>query len=404
MSDFEDRLTDWLRHEARPAENRASGMTTPRNKARIGRGSSGRQFSLAPFGLAAVVLIVAAFALGRLNVEAPGSTASASPDAEASTSPSATGAVLSAEVASLLASTRVAIIDPRADQNAQWLVGTLTGRWEALPYTAHDAVVRTDWARVVVTTQGETLRIVEIDDAGAASIRFEGPATTSTVLAAGGPRGRIVAVGVDLGVVLVESGMSELVVEPTAAAEPVQRGEILWSPSGALVGSPLCSQTTCKTDVIEMATRRTWAVPDFVPLALSEDFVVGYRSEADRALLVLDLETLDVVNTDLGLIVSPYSAVALSTDRFLLSGEDAAGALTFVVVNLSGKTEMVVRTDPSGTLVLYKDWSSSRYAVLGPRSGVASAALKSQAFEVIDLEGDGAEPVKVVAPDLPSSP
>ncbi len=354
----------------------------------------------APVAIAAVVLIAVA-SIARLNLSTtpnPGSSAS-----DATQPPASHPTALDPAAQTLLEDTRVAMIDPRAEGGGQWLVGTLGTDWAPLPYTAGDTVVRTDANRVIAAVQDDGLRILDVTNRADVRVLYEGPPPTSTVLAGSGPGDQVVVVGVDLGVMVVVDQTSKLLVEPESTSEPTQRGQILWSQNGMLAASPLCTQLTCATAVIDLTSDRSWTVPDLVPLAISNEVVIGYRSEGDRALLALGIESLAVVSVDFGPIVAPYSATTIGDNRFLVSGEDKSGSLVFVIADASGTAATVVRTDPSGAQVLYQDWRSDRFAILGPRSGLGSAALKAVPFDVLDLRAPFGT-VQVGVPALPKLP
>jgi hypothetical protein len=403
VSEFEDRLSAWLKEQARPGELNPARLPDPRRRRVVSR----RDIPLLQIGLAA------AFALAIVGLAAPrppltGEQPGTSVDAlQNSLGPSAGSTPAPSEAPTrppsrLLAETVVAIIDPSPDGGSRWLLGTLAGTWQALPFAATDSVVRTDWNRVIAAKHGvDALTIEELTPDGVRHELYKGGPATSTVLAAGSPDGKLIAVGVDLGVLLVRDGSPTVLVPPTETDVAVQRGDILWSPTGATVASPLCTELSCVTDVVDLASEMTWKLPDFVPLAISDQVVVGYNSEADRAWRFRSLKDGTELSARSGVIVDAYSAVARSDGRFVLSGEDDAGVLTFTLADPAGAAEVVFRRDPDGTNVLYPAWRSDDQVVLGPRAGLAAAVRDRQPLLAVPALDNDAAPIEIVPPPLP---
>lgn len=347
----------------------------------------------------AVVAILAVLAVRPGDSGGPTTEASGSPAAEATASvypsspPDLDPAALPDDATALIEDSIVAAIDPRPDGGNAWLVGPLAGPWTRLSIGAHDAEVRTDWGKVVVTTSNGTgLTIAQVD---VASGVVEDLFRTADVFAASGAalspdEATLVIFGIDIGVMVVDvaTGDSKVVVPGLAAntRHPVERGDIVWAPDGSVVASPLCDSLTCRVDVVDLRTSATRTFDGFVALAVSERFLVGYESEDDRAWRALDLATGDVapIRSAIG---SPYDAIGLGEATFLIYGGASAadGSLLFSIVDLTSGTERIVHSDSTGESRLYEAWRSPSWALIGGRDGFTGAIRRGESWSLLDL-------------------
>jgi len=387
MSD-EKHLRDWLASEAREGEARGRRMPLPpvanSTSPRILLGARQRT-TLTGVGVATVLLAVVL--LNRPS-GAPPADPGASDAPPPAPTPELPGAELPSAAQTLIEDTLVAFTDPRPDGTGNWVAGTLTKGWGVLPYSGYEAQVRTDWNRVIVARPVPGFTIVEEVLPGGTIqeiYRTADGLTSSTHVAARAQHPVIALAGVDLGVVLVDEGTGEVVkvVPPAESLVPVQRGELYWSPSGQTLASPLCTEETCILDIVTIEDHSMRLLQDFIPVAVSDRFAVGYRSLADRALRVVDLSTSveSKVQTE---ITSPRAALALPDGSFLLSGRLEGGELGFARLDPAAGAATTVYSTKEDVL-LYPQWVSSQFAVLGPRAGLGDLVKHGLPLVVLDV-------------------
>ncbi len=387
MSD-EKQLREWQASEAREGEARGRRMPLPpmANSAspRILPGARQRT-TLTGVGVATVLLAV-------VLLNRPSGAPPADPGASDAPPPVPTaeppGAELPSAAQTLIENTLVAFTDPRPNGTGNWVVGTLTRGWGALPYSAGEAQVRTDWNRIVVARPVPGFTIVEevLPDGTIREIYRTADGITSSTLVAARAQGPVIALaGVDLGVVLVDEAAGEVVkvVPPAESLEPVQRGDLHWSPSGQTLASPLCTQETCVSDIVTIDDRSSRQLQDFVLVAVSDRFAVGYRSEEDRSWRVVDLST-SVESKVQSEIASPFATVTLADGYFMLSGRLESGERGFARLDAETGAAATVYTTKED-LFLYPQWASSQFVVLGPRDGLGDLVKDGLSLVVLDV-------------------
>ncbi|MES2209087.1 MAG: hypothetical protein V4515_02755 [Chloroflexota bacterium] len=304
------------------------------------------------------------------------------------------GAALPVDAASLVAGAFVATIDPSQTGGNAWLVGPLGGPWTRLDINAGNAEVGDDWGRFVATrSDGEGVVVERIDPSSGARKEIYrsldgGSATVRAALSR--DESLLFVFGVDIGLrsVRLADGKLDQLVKPFSGppGSPVQRGDIAWSPTGSTVSSKLCTSLTCRVDVVDIASMTVRSFDGFVGAAVSDQYVVGYRSEEDRGWASLDLGS-GVVSPIASMVGSPYDAIALTDTTFLLYGAltRADQLLHFTVVDLDAGTERLVHQDLMGQSRLYEVWQSPTWALIGGRDGLTGAIRAGEIWSVLDL-------------------
>ena len=301
------------------------------------------------------------------------------------------GSVLPVGAASLVAGAVVAGIDPSQGGGNAWLVGPLRGPWTRLDMHAGNAEVRSDQGHVVATRrEGERVIVERIDPSSGArrEIFRSVDGGSATVLAAiSRDESMLFVFGVDMGLrsVRLADGEVQQLAEPGPGPleGPVTRHAALWSPSDNTFASQVCNSLTCRVDVIGLASMSVRSFDGLVGLAVSDRYLVGYRSEDDRGWASLDLAS-GIVSPIASIVGGPYDAITLTDTSFLLYGAltPADQLLHFTVVDLDAGIERLVHKDLTGRSRLYEYWQSPTWALIGRDDGPIRAG---KSWSLLDL-------------------
>ena len=313
---------------------------------------------------------------------------------ESSIPPAGTPVTLPVDAQQLLARTVVAVINQDPVANNEWLAGSLNGSWTRLGVFADNSVVRSDWGTLITTRlDGGGFVVERLDPASAAREEIYrsadgGGSTTQAALSRDGAS--LVVFGLSVGVRLVDLGTGAVIaiVKPDAplADQRIERSDVTWSPSGETVVSPVCDAKTCDVDVVHLGAGSVNVYAGFVPLAASDAFLVGYRSEEDRSWAALELAT-GTITPLTSKVSSPYDAIAVSDTEFLIYGSESVsgGVLHFAIMNAKSGAERLLVSDPTGESRLYDVLRSPTWALIGGPDGFGGAIGSAERWDLLRL-------------------
>lgn len=182
--------------------------------------------------------------------------------------------------------------------------------------------------------------------------------------------------------------LADLAVDVVVPSRSSGRGflaEAHWSATGRTVAVPDCDLRTCTTDVVDLVNRRGVTVDGLVPLAVTDAWLLGYRSTDDFAWEQVDIATGARTSIESLATVAPWSAYALPSGRILVSGRSEADVLAVLVLDPATGAVQPIYTAPDDLryphpLVIDEDW-----AVLGPRAPLAGVIAGLETLHVLEL-------------------
>lgn len=282
------------------------------------------------------------------------------------------------------------------------VVGEYPGHWTFVLGSGEVVDTSLDGSGVAVRTGGGRI-VASVTDVTGSTVRVVDPLTVETepvyvdaratlpLIAFPDATGRWLAVAGSgasghAGVTLVS--VPGNVATEAVAPRPVARGflgEPHWTASGSVVAVPDCDQRTCTVDVVWTDTLEHVVVDELVPLAVTDTWLLGYRSTDDFSWEQLDLATGARTSIKALATVAPWSAYGLPSGRILVSGRSEADVLAVLVLDpVTGAVEPIYTAADDlrylYPLVIDEDW-----AVLGPRAPLAGVIAGIDTLHMLEL-------------------